>query len=442
MDVQDEEFLVELHRNLAENAFGPGDPRYVALEEHRHASGPDVIQELGRAIAWTNPGSVFFLTGARGSGKTTQLLRLKGQLTAKGFAVVRIDTEDYLNLRSPLEPIEMLYAMAGAISDAVAEAGYLPAERAMALGWQKLGSWLSRVLSRIDLTPEAQLGAGVDVPGIVQANVSLKAQLRQDESFVAAMNRYLAGRLSELADQANAVVGGVVDELRRGWPERGAGEWQGLVVLFDSLDNVRGVDFEVVRRHLHLLFDLHSATLKLRDIRSVFVVPEWMNVDFELVRRITNVKVTDPEAAGRVDSSDGLKALLEVVQRRVPNGQMDRLFADDRTRDAFLADSGGHLRDLLRLVREAAIVSNSLPLTDQDLDRARQNVRNTLVPIADDERECLRHVRDTHALPLPSQEAWGPLAGLFDRHLVLGYKNGEVWYDVHPLIRDDLDGHA
>ncbi len=442
MDQPDEDFLAKLYQNLSLDTDPPSDPRYVPLENHPKAAGPDTIPELSRAIARTNPGSVFFLTGTRGSGKTTQLLRLRQELADRGFAVVRIDTEDYLNLRSPIEPIEMLYAMAGSIGDAVAAAGYLPEDRALALSWHKLRTWLSGVVSRVDANPEAQVKTGVDVPGILQANVSLRAQLRQDESFVAAMNRYLAGRLSELAGEANTVVADIVDDLRRAWPDRGSGEWKGLVVLFDSLDHVRGIDFEVVRRHLQLLFDQHSATIKLHGVRSVFVVPPWVNVDFELVRRVTNVKVTDPEAGGRVHAASGLAALREIVELRVPHRDVARLFADPRARDAFFADSGGHLRDLLRLVREAAVVTNSLPLTDEVLDRARQNVRSTLLPIADDERECLRHVRDTHSLPLPSQDSWGPLAGLFDRHLVLGYKNGEIWYDVHPLIRDDLDGSA
>ena len=30
------------------------------------------------------------------------------------------------------------------------------------------------------------------------------------------------------------------------------------------------------------------------------------------------------------------------------------------------------------------------------------------------------------------------LSRFFDTHLVLGYRNGGEWYDVHPLLRDEV----
>jgi len=40
---------------------------------------------------------------------------------------------------------------------------------------------------------------------------------------------------------------------------------------------------------------------------------------------------------------------------------------------------------------------------------------------------------------LQNKEMLSRLAGYFDTHLVLNYRNGQDWYDVHPLIRDSLD---
>ncbi len=31
------------------------------------------------------------------------------------------------------------------------------------------------------------------------------------------------------------------------------------------------------------------------------------------------------------------------------------------------------------------------------------------------------------------------LSPLFDRYLILAYRNGEDWYDVHPLVADLID---
>jgi hypothetical protein len=126
------------------------------------------------------------------------------------------------------------------------------------------------------------------------------------------------------------------------------------------------------------------------------------------------------------------------LSRRCPEGTtIDDFLTTDAVRE-IIRDSGGHLRDLLRLVRGASVATDELPFSPQAISRGRQEVRDGLLPLADDERDCLRIVAKDHAVPLATQDAWEALAGLFDRHLILGYKNGETWYDVHPLIAGDL----
>lgn len=35
-----------------------------------------------------------------------------------------------------------------------------------------------------------------------------------------------------------------------------------------------------------------------------------------------------------------------------------------------------------------------------------------------------------------------PISPGFDTHLVLGYRNGEEWYDVHPLVAEEVARQA
>ena len=90
MSPDDEDLLRLLHQNLQQDEVSPHDRRYVPLHEHPASFGPDVIKELVRDVTWTAEGSVFFLSGLRGSGKSTQLLRLRELLAESGFAAVRL----------------------------------------------------------------------------------------------------------------------------------------------------------------------------------------------------------------------------------------------------------------------------------------------------------------------------------------------------------------
>lgn len=436
MSSQDENLLRQLYQSLAQVELMPSDPRYVPLHEHPECFGPDVVKELIRDISWSTEGSLFFLSGLRGSGKSTQMLRLRDSLAQQGFAAVRLEAEDYLNLREPIDIVDFLFFLVGGISDAVDQAGWLGSQSAMSRGWERLSQWLGSLPKRIALTPEATVG--IDIPHVVAA--SLKAELRSDESFVGQLRKFLDGRLSELTIEANRIVADLVDELRESWPEHAGGEWKGLVVLVDSLDHVRGADFTEVRRALVELFDKQPASITFDACRTVFVVPPWIQVDYASIRRLANIKITHNPRSGNDQApfKPGYTTLRRVLERRCPPDTELTTFLDEHDIEGFIRDSGGHLRDLLRLVRGASVAADSLPFPSEAIARGRQELRDGLIPIADDERECLRLVAESHQLPLRTQEAWQSLAGLLDLHLILGYKNGETWYDVHPLIRADL----
>lgn len=91
MSSQDEDLLRQLYQSLAQVELEPSDPRYVPLHEHKDCFGPDIVKELVRDVSWATEGSIFFLSGLRGSGKSTQLLRLRDNLAQQGFAAVRLD---------------------------------------------------------------------------------------------------------------------------------------------------------------------------------------------------------------------------------------------------------------------------------------------------------------------------------------------------------------
>lgn len=431
MTPEDEEFLTELYRNLNKQAVPPTSPQYVALEElPGQVMGPDAVKLLGRTITMTTPGESFFLTGLRGSGKTVQLLRLKQDLRRRGFAVVMFSAEDYLNMHEPLNVVDVLFFLVGAISDqAVADDLIDKGDDATSRGWSRLRQWLLDLPHRVDVT-----GAEVRTT-LPVTTATLKAELRRDTAFVAQLREFLRGRLSELVEQANHIVDDLVAEMRARWTD---GEWKGLVVIVDSLDHNRAVDsekFQQVRRALVNLFDKDYSNLRLAPCRTVFTLPMYVPIAAsKTLRRITNLRVTDRE---RKSNTDGIRAARQVLLQRSPDGGLDRLLDDD-TVDRLVLASGGHLRILLGLAMEVVTQAESLPVDDATVTAAIQQVRNGMLPLADDQRAMLRQVAESHELPLATQQDWDVVASLLDQHFVLGYQNGEPGYDVHPLLHDEI----
>ena len=97
--------------------------------------------------------------------------------------------------------------------------------------------------------------------------------------------------------------------------------------------------------------------------------------------------------------------------------------------------SGGHLRDLIRLLAEIVRRTRELPASPEVFEAAVNHVRNQALPIADDDAEWLAEIARSHTTCLPSEAKIPSLARFLDTHRVLCYRNGSEWFDVHPLIR-------
>jgi hypothetical protein len=134
----------------------------------------------------------------------------------------------------------------------------------------------------------------------------------------------------------------------------------------------------------------------------------------------------------------GLEKMREVVEKR--SSDWRDFFADAQL--ARLAQhSGGDLRDYLRMLRLSVarvLQSGQLPVPDALITDAEDAVRGDMLPIADDDRDWLRKITASHKPELPSLDALPDFARLQEGKYLLHYRNGEDWYDVHPLLRAEV----
>ena len=86
-----------------------GDPRYVDCTDVR--GNRDVVQRMFDPITWSKSNTAQLLTGHRGCGKSTELLRLKARLEEAGYAVIYFEADEDLDVNDIVYS-DLLLAMA------------------------------------------------------------------------------------------------------------------------------------------------------------------------------------------------------------------------------------------------------------------------------------------------------------------------------------------
>ena len=431
MTPEENAFIAEFFRMATDDPLDPDDPRYVPLYGFPDLEIEDPVELIARAIEWTPGSTVQLLSGFRGAGKSTELRRLRRRLADAGYVVILLDIENYLNLATQIDITDFLIAIAGAFGDEVKRQSLLPENATQESYWSRLTAFITR--SRIDVT---ELGGGVNLGAV---SFDIKANLKTDPSFRERMQQKMAGYLGALVEDVRAYLQEVVSFIRDAHHDA-----KGVVLLVDSIEHIRGtsVNAREVQSSVESLFAGNADQLHLPSLHVVYTVPPYVHVLYPglsalyapgEVQLLQPVKVCDKDA--REPFQPGLHALERVVAAR---GDWKTLLGDRSSLDRLSLMSGGHLRDLLRLLTMILRSTTRLPVSERTVDIALTRATSEFLPIAKNDAIWLHRIAQTKQAELQDRSALQDLARFLDTHLVLCYRNGSDWYDISPLVREEV----
>jgi hypothetical protein len=423
LTADDRQFLKFVYRQLEDRPLDPGDPRYQPPYDHPGCEDP--IRLLRNDIEYAGSESLNLFSGFRGSGKTTELFRLRQRLTDIGYVVLYADALQYINPAVPIEISGLLIVLAGAFGDALEQEHKIRLKGETY--WDRLRNWLTT--TEVNLK-EIGLKTGADI----------KLELRATPSFRQKLVDTLNGRIGELHEDVTNFFEDGFKAIREK-----VGADAKVVFLFDSLEQIRGSlsDEEKVTHSVEVLFSNNLRLLKIPNLHVVYTVPPWLKFILPGVPMVVLPCVrTWNNDDNRSLCMSGRDALRSLVNRRFGADGLTRFFGPDpfSRADRLIALSGGHFRDLLLLLLETVLRAEDLPVSDDAMDRAVLAVRSRFLPIALDDAKWLDEIERERSTLLKTTAAAeiGRLTRFLDTHMVLYLRNGEEWYDLHPLVRDEV----
>jgi len=416
----------------------PKETRYVRLEE----SGRGAVDEIRATIDLRLDTTTQLLSGPNGSGKTTELLRLKGNLENDGFTVAIVDILQFVNRSAPIDVADFLVAIALGVGEQLPE---LPTSDGGGFG-QRFLRFLRRVNVTLDAGPvsAAMSTEAITVSAVgVGVEVDLKRELRNSELFVRELR-------SKLAFQ----VGGLYDEVAEYFQQLGAAnivahsDTRGLVVIVDSLEKLRGTqeNDDEVQSSVEALFVHHSDKLRFGSQHMVYTVPTYLLFTspgaLPYDGRVQPVPI--PQVRNRFGALDdnaleSVAELVDVVSRRI---DWEQLLGDRERLDVVVTASGGHLRDLFLILQQ--IITQvygrgiALPVNIAQIDEALDAIARSFASLTKEKADFLRRFAATDGVLEPAESEVHLMARLMDTHMLLAHINGQDWYEVHPLARRAL----
>ncbi len=407
-------FRKEFFRQLTLGPLEPDDKRYVRLYDLPELRADDPVQLLRFAIDANPPPTAQLVSGFRGTGKSTELRRLRKELQLSGHVVLLCDIEDYLNTGQALEPVEFLYAFALAVSGAIVESfgvgdplreGYV----------ERLKSFFAR--TEVE-APElnANLKVGGDLEGAkVEATAGAKLVLKDNPSFKERARRRWQGSLGALVQEVHTYVRDLLHAYAPG---------RQPVVILDSVEHIQGTldDAAKVQASIEKLFTAHSDMLHFPGVHAVYTVHPYLKIKYANIDDYFPygglADHPDAEGARAPDRASPLdqprRGAAQGRARRLPQRRRParRVVEPARPRrsgrrrlDALVLASGGHLRDLMRLLAEVVRRSRDLPVSAEVFDAALNHVRNQALPVADDDALWLAEIARSHTTCLPLRRA-------------------------------------
>ncbi|NEQ98182.1 MAG: ATP-binding protein [Cyanothece sp. SIO2G6] len=415
----------------------PDNPLYVDCNAER--GDTDIILGLGREIVRSDRFTCQLFAGHRGAGKSTELLRLRKYLEENGCFVVyfaAVGEEDGDIDPQDVEYGDILLACARHLLEKLTEADPQPLvnwfrDRAIAL------QEVMQTEIKVDSVDVGIAKWFAQVTATIRAVPTQRRKIRElvyphTVTLVNALNEFIAdaqhklpsgqSKLVVIADNLDRIVPIVDDQGRSNHDE----------IYLDRSEQLRGLD-------CHLIYTVPISLVyssRANDLKDRYGNPELLPM----------IMVQTPDGQSH---APGINKMRQVILKRVEpywsNASLDAdIFESADLVEMLCLASGGHVRELMLLLKEAINQVSAFPITAKALRRAIAETRDTYRrTVNKDQWAVLAKV--AHVRNIDNDE---PHRDLLFRRCILEYRYYDdndalqCWYDVHPLLKSTAEFKA
>ncbi|NEP36106.1 MULTISPECIES: ATP-binding protein [unclassified Moorena] len=382
-------------------------------------------------------------TGHIGCGKSTELSRLKAELLAEDFHVVYFESDQDLEMND-VDVGDILLVIARQVSESLEASQVNLQLKGFKAFLQDITNLLDSDVTGVEVKIPKVGGIGVkEKQGEYSLSVGIGKITTRAKNSPTLRNRlrdYIEPRTKTIIDVINTeLIEPAIAQLQH------QGK-RGLVVIVDNLDRVEIVPKPWGRPQPEYLFVDRGEQLRQLNCHVIYTMPLGLRFCNDIVR-LTNRFGVEPKVLPMVpvtqrngkECEEGMARLRAMVMARafpkLASAQrlqkIPEVFDAPETLDRLCSISGGHVRELLAMIRDWIMVEGKLPLSRAGLDQViRSRCNKIRLAIDEKEWELLRQVHQ-------SQEVSGDdhYRVLVRSLFVYEYYDAQgSWFTVNPIL--------
>jgi hypothetical protein len=279
---------------------------------------------------------------------------------------------------------------------------------------------------------EGKVGVSSGLPNLFAMSVNLLAQIKGSEKHKKLVRESLQQGFARLQENTNALLADAFEKLKEKQPNT-----KGFLFIFDNLDRVPPqVGEHLFLKYANQLSELHCTIIYTVPISVIYSGNNYNNVFDDLnVMPMVNIYQFDRGQAELAHNLDGLEVMAALIDQRV---ETDRLF---ETREVLLELarlSGGHVRQLMQLIRAACLNAKSHQISALDVERAAAKEQNHFERfIPGDQYPALVDIYRNKGMQL-GPKAQAMMQSMLFNITVLEYEqldDLQSWKYVNPLVK-------
>jgi hypothetical protein len=379
------------------------------------------VDEPSLSLDPDNPQQYVLFGGHRGCGKSTELRRLAKRLHRPTlYYVVLVDALAELDINN-LHYSDILLAQAKMLMQQLAddEVSVEPVFLSRLENWfaQRINTRLTEQQLSSKLETGAKIASGLPLLASLFAN--LTAAISFGSTHKEEIRDIVRNSFSEFAGAFNTLIQHVEEQLNA------ANLGKKILFVVDGTDRLSGDDADdFFINDIHQLKQIHSNFIYCTPI-TILTENGVIGQEFS-VFRLPMVKIAEKQATDYLDMP--LAKLTELINKRVDN----RLFADDDVLPELIKTSGGHVRDLMRLLDYC--LAETLGQKKIDAEVAKAAIKQ----LATDYRRVIR--QDDYPLLVDIDRGDKSHVPVNDQSRRLLYdlvllEYNSYWWQSHPAVR-------